>query len=61
MKSGFGFLVKSENGFRVRLQNPKSGFQNLNPGFPIEDNHIFAQQAPRKLPLCRRGSVKRFE
>ena len=26
-------------GFRVRLQKPKSGFQNLNPDFPIERNH----------------------
>ena len=49
MKSGFGFLlkstlrtdfseVKSVFGFRIRLQNPKSGFQNLNLDFPIERN-----------------------
>ena len=30
--------VKSVFGFRVRLQNPKFGFQNLNPNFPIERN-----------------------
>ena len=57
--------VKSENEFRVRLQNPKSGVENLTPGFPIEGNLIFGWQAPRKLPLCRRGSVQlsvqRFE
>ena len=50
MKSGFEFLslnppfgtdfseVKSVFEFRVRLQNPKSGFQNLNPNSPIERN-----------------------
>ena len=50
MKSGFEFLslnppfgkdfseVKSVFGFRVRLQNQKSGFQNLNPNSPIERN-----------------------
>ena len=53
--------VKSENEFRVRLQNPKSGVENLTPGFPIEGNLIFGWQGPRKLPLCRRGSVQRFE
>ena len=30
--------VKCVIGFRVRLQNPKSEFQNLNPDFPIERN-----------------------
>ena len=30
--------VKSVFGFRVRLQNPKSRFQNLNPDFLIERN-----------------------
>ena len=30
--------MKSVFGFRVRFQNPKSGFQNLNPNFPIERN-----------------------
>ena len=30
--------VKSVFGFRVRLQRKKSGFQNLNPDFPIERN-----------------------
>ena len=30
--------VKSVFGFRVRLQNPKSRFQNRNPDFPIERN-----------------------
>ena len=32
--------VKSVFGFRVRLQNTKSRFQNLNPDFPIERNLI---------------------
>ena len=31
-------VVKSVFGFRVRLQRKKSGFQNLNPDFPIERN-----------------------
>ena len=33
--------VKSVFGFRVRLQNPKSGFQNLNPDFPIKRNLLY--------------------
>ena len=33
--------MKSVFGFRVRLQNPKSGFQNLKVDFPIERNHNF--------------------
>ena len=45
--------MKSDNGFRVRLQN-------LKYGFPNRRNLIFSRQAPRKLPLCRRGSVKDF-
>ena len=52
MKYEFGFLnlkstlrtdfseVNSVFGCRVRLQNPKSSFQNLNPNFPIERNLI---------------------
>ena len=28
--------IHLEDGFLVRLQNPKSGFQNLNPDLPIE-------------------------
>ena len=31
-------VVKSVFGFRVRLQSKKSGFQNLNPDFPVERN-----------------------
>ena len=34
--------VKSVFGFRVRLQNPKSRSQNLNPDFPIERNLLNA-------------------
>ena len=30
--------VKSIFGFHVRLQNPESRFQNLNPDFPIKRN-----------------------
>ena len=33
--------VKSVFGFRVRLQNPKSRSQNLNPDFPIERNLLY--------------------
>ena len=36
--------VKSFSGFRVRLQNPKSGFQNLNPDFPIERNLVVRRE-----------------
>ena len=54
MKSGFGFLNWNLPWGRIsRRWNPKSGFQNVNPGF--------GRQAPRKLSLCRRGSLKRFE
>ena len=32
------FLIEIHPGLRLLLQNPKSGFQNLNPDFPMERN-----------------------
>ena len=34
----FSIEIHPENGIRVRLQNPKSGFQSLNPDFRNEGN-----------------------
>ena len=55
MKSGVGFLnwIYPEDGFlggfRVRLQNPKSGFQNLNPDLHAWTTFILARKRD-----CRR-------
>ena len=43
--------VKSVFGSGVRLENPKSGFQRLNPDFPIERN----QNKP--FPVSHHGDV----